>query len=185
MSKPDSKISPESVKKKKVKYTLVGVLILSIFVSSVIGAAVYISANSNPADDKFTTIDGDKIDLEDHKGKVVLLYFFQLSCKYCKETDPLLANIDDDYTSDQLLIVTITIDNSDDYDELDEWRDKHNSKWDIVKDNKSQSISEHYDVSSTPTAVILDKKGNEAEKIVGSGNFDSRVRAKIEQLLLV
>ncbi len=67
MSKPDSKISPESVKKKKVKYTLVGVLILSIFVSSVIGAAVYISANSNPADDKFTTIDGDKIDLEDKR----------------------------------------------------------------------------------------------------------------------
>ncbi len=185
MSKPDSKISPESEKKRIEKYTIIGVLIVSIFVSSVIGVAVFISANSNPADDIFTTIDGDKIDLENHRGKVILLYFFQLSCKYCKETDPQLADIDDDYSGDKLLIITITIDASDDYDKLDEWRKKHNSKWDIVKDNNSQSISERYDVSSTPTAIILDKKGNQADKIVGSQDFESKSRAKIEQLLLV
>lgn len=164
---------------------LLGIVIVSILVSSIIVAAIIVSDKSNASDESFTTIDGDKIDLKDHKGKVILLYFFQLSCKYCKETDPQLADIDDDYSSDQLLIITITIDPADDYDDLDDWRNKHNPKWDIVQDDTSQSISERYDVSNTPTAVILDKEGNVSEKIVGSDEFESKSRAKIDELLLI
>jgi thiol-disulfide isomerase/thioredoxin len=65
--------------------------------------------NSYHIDFEFIDIEGNLINSTNHTGKVIVLYFFTLSCPPCKISSPLLASIEDDYLSSQLLIITISM----------------------------------------------------------------------------
>ncbi|KKK93140.1 hypothetical protein LCGC14_2695860 [marine sediment metagenome] len=79
--------------------------------------------------------------------------------------------------------MTITIYLTDTNGALNNWRSSHNATWDIVRDDIDHSISSRYDVSVTPTTIILDKNGVQIIKLLGTLNFDSTVRSEISSHL--
>lgn len=131
----------------------------------------------------FTTINGGTINLADHQGKVIILYFFFLNCPSCATTDQPMANIDNSYSSSQLLVIPITIKSSDSTSALNNWRNTYNPYWEVVRDDNFNSISSSYGVSYTPTTVFFDKNGNYVTKLVGIDNFDSKTRGQIDVIL--
>ena len=139
--------------------------------------------NSYNTDLTYIDIAGNSTKLTDHQGKVIILYFFYLSCSFCKISDPFLAAIEDDFLSSQLLIITITTDPADSTSNLNNWQNNLNSSWIIVRDDISHSYSSHWDVAYTPTTIIIDQDSNFVEKIVGSDNYDTNVRTEIELLI--
>ncbi len=178
------------VMKKRIsgKFSLVIIVFVAIFFTTFLGIiAINESQNlrSNPYNTDLTYIDieGDSIKLTDHKGKVIILYFFYLSCSFCKISDPYLAAIEDDYLNSQLLIITITIDIADSNGNLYNWKSDLNVSWDIVRDDISHSYSSYWDVAYTPTTIIIDQESIFVKKIVGSNDFDTNVRSEIELLI--
>jgi thiol-disulfide isomerase/thioredoxin len=141
------------------------------------------NSNSPNTDLTYVDIDGNSIKLADHKGKVIILYFFSLSCSFCKISDPFLKAIEDDYLSSQLLIITITIDTADSNSNLYNWKNNLNASWIIVRDEISHIYSSQLDIAYTPTTVVIDQDGNFVKKIVGSNNFENNLRSEIELLI--
>ncbi len=142
-----------------------------------------LGSNSYNTDLTYVDIEGESIRLTDLQGKVIILYFFYLSCQFCKITDPFLAAIEDDYLSSQLSIITITVDIADIYSNLYNWRNDLNSSWNIVRDGIGRAYASHWDVAYTPTAIIIDQDSNYIDKIEGSTDFDAKVRSIIELLI--
>ena len=131
----------------------------------------------------YIDIDGTSINLTDHQGKVIIIYLFSLSCSACKIADPLLAVIEDDYLSSQLLIITIALNNSETNINLYNWQNTLNSSWYLVRNDLNYTYSSHWDIAYTPTTIIIDQDSNFVKKIVGSGDFDTIVRTEIELLI--
>ncbi len=178
-------------KRKKISgnFRPYAVIIGVIAVVVVIGILVTNPSNSGNfpgeggEDIVFTNINGGTINLADHQGKVILLYFFYLNCPSCATTDGPMANIDNSYSSSQLLVIPITIKSSDSTSALNSWINIYNPIWEVVRDDNFNSISSSYDVSYTPTTIFFDKNGNYITKLVGTVNFDSKTRGQIDALL--
>ncbi len=165
-----------------VGFIFLGVILIGMVIG--ISFSILNSENvENPTNYPFETIDGEFIDLADHQGEVVILYFHFLDCTFCKITTPLLAVIEDDYSNSSLYIVTITIVLVDSNSALNNWRSSHNATWDMVRDDIDHSISSRYDISITPTTIILDKNGNMIIKLIGITDFNSTVRSEIDSHL--
>ena len=140
-------------------------------------------SNSYNTDLTYVDIDGNSINLTDHQGKVIILYFFLLSCSACKISDPFLAAIEDDYLSSQLLIITITPDPTELNSNLYIWKNNLNASWYLVRNDLNYTYSSQWDLAFTPTTIIIDQDSNFVNKIVGSSNFDTTIRSEIELLI--
>ena len=169
-------------RKSTIGFIFLGVILIGMVIG--ISFTILNSENTgNPTNYTFETIDGDTIDLADHQGEIVILYFHFLACTFCAITTPFLAEIENDYSNDSLYIITITIVALDSNGDLTNWRSSHNASWEIVRDDIDHSISSRYDVSITPTTFILDKNGNLVIKLLGTTNFNSTVRSEISSHL--
>ncbi|HDZ18467.1 hypothetical protein LCGC14_1021240 [marine sediment metagenome] len=170
------------------KFSLFVIVFVAIFFTTFLGFIALnesrnLGSNSFNTDLTYVDIEGESLKLADHKGKVIILYFFYLNCPYCKISDPYLAAIEDDYLSNQLLIITITIDIADSNSNLYNWKNNLNVSWNIVRDSIGHDYSSHWDVAYTPTTIIIDQDSNFVKKIEGSSDFDSNVRSEIELLI--
>ncbi|MHA2282220.1 MAG: peroxiredoxin family protein [Promethearchaeota archaeon] len=141
------------------------------------------NSKSYNTDLTYVDIDGNSINLTDHQGKVIILYFYLLSCSACKISDPLLAVIEDDYLSSQLLIITITPDPAETNSNLYNWKNNLNASWYLVRNDINYTYSSHWDLEYTPTTIIIDQNSNFVKKIIGSSNFDTNVRSEIDLLI--
>lgn len=161
-----------------------GVIFFVTFIGFIaISESGNLGSNSYNTNLTYVDIDGASMRLTDHKGKVIILYFFYLSCSFCKISDPFLAAIEDDYLSSQLLIITITINTADSDVNLNNWKSNLNASWKIVRDDISNTYSSQWDVAYTPTAIIIDQDSNYIDKIEGSSDFDAKVRSELELLI--
>ncbi len=132
----------------------------------------------------FTTIEGDTIKLADHKGKVIILFFFGLNCYPCDVEASILIDIDNYYSNSEALIIPIATDPTYSYNDLNNWKNNYNPSWDIVRDDISHSYSSYFSIAYLPTVIILDKNGNIEKKIIGpdQGSYDN-IKEEIDTLL--
>jgi len=113
-----------------------------------------------------TDIDGNTVSLEGFIGKVVVLDFFYIRCSYCDDELLELERIQKTYGSDDVVIISISIDpNFDTVDRLREFKTGPNQysqlnyeiSWVLTRD--TSGVSEKYSITAAPTVVIVDKEG--------------------------
>jgi thiol-disulfide isomerase/thioredoxin len=123
-----------------------------------------------PALDLSETIGGRRPEVDATKGKVVVLFFWAHWCPDCKSQGPILAKLLAKYRADGLTIVAPTqrfgyvaggrpASPDDELRYIVEIRDQYYS---FLADNvvpMSVANHERYGVSTTPTLVIVDRKG--------------------------
>lgn len=136
-------------------------------------------ARENFAPDfSFTSADGERITLEDLKGKVVMLDFWGTWCPPCVASVPELKNLYRRYSKEQFVLIGI----SSDFDEA-KWRDftgKNRMLWPQYRDT-DRRILEAFSIRAFPTYIIIDHEGILRFQSTGFGaaNLDAAVKRQI------
>ena len=112
-------------------------------------------------------IDGNPIDLEDYRGKVVLLHFWSTGCGFCRYVYPHLRKIAEEYPEDKVALIGISEDM--DFETLRATIKEEEFTWPQLCEGKGwkDTVVRLYNVNGIPSAYILDRDGNIAFKISG------------------
>ena len=103
-----------------------------------------------------TTLTGEKVTLEQFKGKkVVWLSFWATWCPYCKKEIPALKEIHKKY-GDKVEILAVNIGVRDSVEKAKDYAFEHDLPYDIIFSN---DITALYGVQGTPTQVVIDING--------------------------
>ena len=115
-------------------------------------------ARENFAPDfSFTSSEGERIDLEDLRGKVVLIDFWGTWCPPCVESVPELRNLHKRYSKEGSFVV-LSISSDSDEDEWREFTAKNKMIWPQYRDRDHRILSA-FGVRAFPTYVLIDHEG--------------------------
>ncbi|MBD3273819.1 MAG: redoxin domain-containing protein [Candidatus Marinimicrobia bacterium] len=119
-------------------------------------------------DFRMETVSGDTLQLSDTLGKIVILQFMNWDCPPCQAEVPVLNQIYDNYSRDEVVVWAISFPHSAD-DVVgaqtllkENFVDPFGAKYPILIDNRlytSLYVFEAYSVQGTPTTVIIGKEG--------------------------
>nr|MBP7653759.1 TlpA family protein disulfide reductase [Candidatus Dependentiae bacterium] len=109
---------------------------------------------------KFKTLNENQFDINNLKGKYVLVDFWATWCPPCVEEIPNLASLYQKYKSSGFEIIGISLDTNQDV--LKKFISKNNIKWENYFDGKAweNPIARSNMISSVPSTFLLDKNGN-------------------------
>jgi thiol-disulfide isomerase/thioredoxin len=124
-------------------------------------------------------IDGNPFQLSDFKGKVVVLDFMATWCGPCGSSMPGLKRIYEEFEED-IVMISISVDPVFDTEQkLRDWVELYDARWMHARDLADPPLSQVYEVTGTPTFVILDENGDIIFKYKGW-----RVESKMREELL-
>lgn len=128
----------------------------------------------NPIDISFTAVDGQKLDLADLRGKVVLLDFWATWCPPCVEEAPALVETHRKFKDRGFTIVGISLDQ--DKSALEKFTEEHGMDWPQFFDGKGwdNEVAKRFKIRSVPTMWLLDREGRLA---------DASPRGRLEQAI--
>jgi peroxiredoxin len=123
---------------------------------------------SKPLELKFTAADGRKVDLENLRGKVVLLDFWATWCPSCRVEVPNVVATYRKYHDRGFEILGISLD--DDKDAMLGFADRNGMVWPQYFDGQrwDNAIATHFGVQEIPLMMLIGKDG----RIVRPGDDD-------------
>jgi thiol-disulfide isomerase/thioredoxin len=135
-----------------------------------------------PSGITFVTADGESVDLEDLRGKVVLISFWASWCAPCVEAVPDLKCIQHRFGNDLFAIVGVNVDSEPEL--MTSFVGAHKIAWPQCWDDSGRVTRDVFGVDSFPTEVVLDHEGVEVGRSSGWGQgfADRLVRKLLEAL---
>ncbi|MCZ4243744.1 TlpA family protein disulfide reductase [Pedobacter punctiformis] len=103
---------------------------------------------------KVTDMNGNKYDLRDSTGKVIVLNFWFINCPPCKNEIPLLNELVTTYKDKNVVFLAIALDEKHD---LKDFLKTTSFNYNIV--DGGRYIANKYGVKGYPTHVVIDKSG--------------------------
>lgn len=131
----------------------------------------------------FTLVDinGEQFSLSDHLGKVVLLDFFATWCGPCILENEHLKGLYNEYSPDQLVILSISVDpDTDTVQVLQNFAQQNEMTWTVARD--TDNVAYRYSVSPIPHLVIVDAEGYKRHSHIGL-TAELTLRSEIDSLL--
>jgi len=121
----------------------------------------------------FEDFSGNKVNLGDYSGKLVIVNFWATWCKPCKEEIPSLDNLSQNENFKNLVIFPVNIENIN-YEKTKKFFSNLNvKKLEIFFDPNLNFVKE-LKLRGVPTTVIINKKGKEFARITGSIDFKDK-----------
>ena len=127
----------------------------------------------------FALMDASAFNVDDYKGRVLVLDFWATWCGPCKMEIPHLIELQEKYRDQGLTIVGITVDENPDKD-VPPYAAEVGMNYVNVRGN--DALKSKYGVIGLPTIVIFDRDGNEVLKRPGYIEKD-QLEATIKPLL--
>jgi peroxiredoxin len=131
-----------------------------------------------------TDIYGNQFSLSGHPGKVVIIDFFRLEplCQPCIDEIPHLKSVHDEYSPNQVVIMSLSVSPSDTDDTLREnFVEKYDIPW-TVACGADQFAHTEYGVQFIPTLFIVDTDGYYGDPHIGVTS-ESKLTSEIDMLL--
>jgi thiol-disulfide isomerase/thioredoxin len=125
-----------------------------------------------------TTLDGQRISMDDLKGKVVLLDFWATWCGPCREALPHMQKIAKKFDGEPLVVLSVSLDQNE-----QKWKDfiaKNGMTWPQYFDGGfTGPISRMFAVNAIPHTFTIDADGVLQDEQIG----DSSVEGKLKKLI--
>ena len=119
----------------------------------------------------FMDINQKNVDLDDFKGKVVILYFWATWCAPCKEEMPSLDALQTNAKLDNLKIFPINIGQEDISKSELFFKELNIQNLEIYFDAPI-TLAKKFSLRGVPTTILFNKEGKEFARIIGSIDFD-------------
>jgi peroxiredoxin len=116
-------------------------------------------------------INGNKVSLEDFRGKTILLNFWATWCQACKEELPSMQRLHESLSNQGIEVVAISIDRNN-LDRIKEYAKEYNLTFPILWD-PDQKVRKHYYIMGLPTTYLIDPDGKLRGFASGSREWDS------------
>ena len=129
------------------------------------------------------TIDGEPMNLEDLKGRVVLIDFWATWCGPCVQAMPTIQALHEKYADRGLVVIGVSLDSPKSGDAIKEFLEDKKITFAQIHDADG-SIAEKFGVSPIPHSVIIGKDGTvQANHIGFMPGMDTQYTEEIEALL--
>lgn len=134
------------------------------------------SQNTNPVAPDFTLKDlnGKDVKLSDYRGKIVILNFWAVWCKYCKDEMPDLNELNKELEKGNEAVI-LAVDVQESPNTVNKYLSSNNINLNVLLDQDG-SVTQTYGVTSFPTTFILNKDGTLYTYILGATNKDTLVK---------
>src|SRR5208337_3942030 len=130
-----------------------------------------------------STVKSERLNLNDYRGKVVILEFFASWCPPCQMVAPELESIYEKYKGKGLVVLAIAIDDGPTaLSAVKNFVNEYGIPYPVMIDDGT--VSRQYQVISIPTSFIIDKEGKIIHKHIGLlPDLASTLSKEIEILL--
>lgn len=126
-------------------------------------------------------LEGNLINIEDYKGKIILLNFWATWCPNCRQEAPFLEKLYDQFKTKDFLIFRINAKES--KETIHKYLEKHPSKIAILLDEKNK-VGNLMAVWAHPTSFLIDAQGRIRYRAMGMVDWSSaEVVTIIEKML--
>lgn len=129
----------------------------------------------------FIDLQGNKIVLQQLRGKVVILNFWSTSCAPCIQEMPEWAKIYQQYHAHGLELVAIAAP-GDAPNIVIDFTQRHALPFPVALDPAGTSFQAFGPIKVVPTTYIIDQRGNIAERLIGMPDFVA-LAPRLKQLL--
>ena len=121
----------------------------------------------------FEDFSGNKVNLGDYSGKLVIVNFWATWCKPCKEEIPSLDNLSQNENFKNLVIFPVNIENIN-YEKTKKIFSNLNVKKLGIFFDPNLNFVKELKLRGVPTTVIINKTGKEFARIIGSIDFNNK-----------
>lgn len=119
-------------------------------------------------------LNGNDIKLSDYEGKIVILNFWAVWCKYCKQEMPDLNELNKEL-ADENEAVIIAVDVQESSDTAKDYLTSNNIDLKVLLDQDG-SVSQTYSVTGFPTTFIINKDGSLYTYISGATDKETLLK---------
>jgi len=158
--------------------------LLPVILAIVIAAGWY--AYAGPGYDRapavtFSIIDGSRINLDDLRGRPVMVQFWATSCPSCRKEMPQLAALYNDLHGKGLELIAVAMP-YDPPNRVLEMTAKKEFPYPVALDFKGEVTAAFGNVNLTPTSFLIGPDGNIVHKQIGEADFTA-LRQQILNML--
>jgi peroxiredoxin len=125
-----------------------------------------------------TSTTGQKISLDNYRGKVLFLEFFATWCAPCKDSVLHLTSLSSKYGKQGVQVLGLSLDNDKDM-ALREFIIANRISYPVA--TAEEGIQVDYSVRSVPTLYVITRQGLIADKFFG---YNEDIESRIDQLLI-
>jgi thiol-disulfide isomerase/thioredoxin len=127
-----------------------------------------------------TTLDGQRITLDDLKGKVVLLDFWATWCEPCREALPHMRTIAKNFQGQPLIILSVSLDKNE-----EQWKDfvaKNGMTWLHYRDGGFEGpIARMFSVGAIPHTFTIDADGVLQDEHIGDASIEGKLKKLVSR----
>jgi len=116
---------------------------------------------------------GNKINLKDYQGKLIVINFWATWCSPCKREMPSLDNLYQDDSFKNLKIFAVNMEKPNMLKTKKFFSDLNIKKLEIFFDQDLNFVKK-FKLRGVPTTILINKKGEEFARIAGEINFTNR-----------
>lgn len=138
---------------------------------------------TKPLEMQLVSMDGKKINLEDYRGKVVLLDFWSIRCAPCIQEMPHVRKMYDKYKDKGFEVIGIAAEDEAAKQRIVAITKRQGANWPQVLDKSSAaSISYHtlYKISALPTVWLLNKDGEIVDKHARGARLEPLIKKYLD-----
>lgn len=156
---------------------------LALFALSCSKTKGHASIGDRAPDFTLRDLNGNKIQLSELTGKVVMVEFWATWCPPCRESIPEMKDVYEKYKDRGFVLLGISIDKGKNAPvEVSSFVKEHSVTYPVLIDDSDVNAS--YSVSSIPTSFIIDKEGKIVSKRTGFiPGLGGEISKEIEALL--